>query len=252
MRSIIQKPLAGTILLLLVMYSGISFAQHSHDEHSASAVSMQDQELVNELKGKSAKQAMEIAYQWKQMNIDVVSYVTPDVVHFKFKDGAVVEVPLPDDQMVVSIAPYINSTHPCSTHYISKCDGKKEEISGPRRTQAPLRAIDGYACMLLKKHWHEFDEDSPRKFNEITANSQHLGQLINDILILSRLGKQKMSVIKLDIEVISLVEHQNKLGESTTSIFQSASMPSSGKSMHLTFLMFSSVGSAAEPPMEPR
>ena len=115
-----------------------------------------------------------------------------------------------------------------------------------------LRAIDGYACMLLKKHWHEFDEDSPRKFNEITANSQHLGQLINDILILSRLGKQKMSVIKLDIEVISLVEHQNKLGESTTSIFQSASMPSSGKSMHLTFLMFSSVGSAAEPPMEPR
>ncbi len=127
------------------MYSGISFAQHSHDEHSASAVSMQDQELVNELKGKSAKQAMEIAYQWKQMNIDVVSYVTPDVVHFKFKDGAVVEVPLPDDQMVVSIAPYINSTHPCSTHYMSKCDGEL------KNTPVKIYAVTAGGKVLINK-----------------------------------------------------------------------------------------------------
>jgi hypothetical protein len=41
-------------------------------------------------------------------------------------------------------------------------------------------------------------------------------------------------------------------GKSTTSIFQTASMPSSGKSMHSTFVMFSSASSAAGPPMEPR
>jgi hypothetical protein len=43
-----------------------------------------------------------------------------------------------------------------------------------------------------------------------------------------------------------------KAGKSTTSIFQTASIPSSGKSMHSTFLMFSSASTAAGPPIEPR
>ncbi len=41
-------------------------------------------------------------------------------------------------------------------------------------------------------------------------------------------------------------------GKLTTSIFHTASMPSSGKSMHSTFLMFSSASNAAGPPIEPR
>src|SRR5450631_412060 len=43
-----------------------------------------------------------------------------------------------------------------------------------------------------------------------------------------------------------------KAGKFSTSIRQTASMPSSGKSMHSTFLMFSSASTAAGPPMEPR
>ena len=41
-------------------------------------------------------------------------------------------------------------------------------------------------------------------------------------------------------------------GKSTTSMRQTASMPSSAKSMHSTFLMFSSARIAAGPPIEPR
>ncbi len=41
-------------------------------------------------------------------------------------------------------------------------------------------------------------------------------------------------------------------GKFSTSIFHTASIPSSGKSIHSTFLMFSSASSAAGPPMEPR
>lgn len=41
-------------------------------------------------------------------------------------------------------------------------------------------------------------------------------------------------------------------GKSFTSIFHTASMPSSGKSMHSTFVMFSCASTAAGPPMEPR
>ncbi len=68
--------------------------------------------------------------------------------------------------------------------------------------RAPLRAIDGYARMLLKKHGHEFDEDSMRKFNVIRSSSQMMGQLIEDILTLSRLGRAKMSIANLEMEGI--------------------------------------------------
>ncbi|MGA2331087.1 MAG: PAS domain S-box protein [Syntrophales bacterium] len=68
--------------------------------------------------------------------------------------------------------------------------------------RAPLRAIDGYARMLLKKHGQAFDEDSMRKFNVIRSSSQTMGQLIDDILTLSRLGRAKMSIVNLDMEGI--------------------------------------------------
>jgi PAS domain S-box-containing protein len=68
--------------------------------------------------------------------------------------------------------------------------------------RAPLRAIDGYARMLLKKHGHEFDEDSMRKFNVIRSNSQMMGRLIDDLLALSRLGKKHMSVAMLNMDDI--------------------------------------------------
>jgi PAS domain S-box-containing protein len=54
--------------------------------------------------------------------------------------------------------------------------------------RAPLRAIDGYARMILKKEGDRFDEDTTRKFNDIRSNAQMMGNLIDDILELSRLG----------------------------------------------------------------
>ncbi|HET6460280.1 MAG TPA: PAS domain S-box protein [Syntrophales bacterium] len=68
--------------------------------------------------------------------------------------------------------------------------------------RAPLRAIDGYARMLLKKHGQEFDEDSTRKFNVIRSSSQMMGKLIEDILTISRLGRIKMSIVDLNMEEI--------------------------------------------------
>ncbi len=68
--------------------------------------------------------------------------------------------------------------------------------------RAPLRAIDGYARMILKKEGDRFDEDTTRKFNDIRSNAQMMGQLIDDILTLSRLGRAKMSIANLDMEDI--------------------------------------------------
>ncbi|MEN6320080.1 MAG: PAS domain S-box protein [Syntrophaceae bacterium] len=68
--------------------------------------------------------------------------------------------------------------------------------------RAPLRAIDGYARMILKKEWGKFDEDTTRKFNAIRSNAHMMGQLIDDLLSFSRLSKKQMSASKLDMENI--------------------------------------------------
>jgi hypothetical protein len=125
-----RKKMQWIIVLAISMtfVSGLAVAQHNHDRGTMTTVSGQDQKLLDELKGIDGKQAMELANKWRQKNLDITSFVTPDAVTFKFKDGKIISVPMPDDQMVVSIAPYINKTHECATHYMSKCDAELKNV----------------------------------------------------------------------------------------------------------------------------
>ncbi len=68
--------------------------------------------------------------------------------------------------------------------------------------RAPLRAIDGYARMILKKQGDKFDEDTRRRFNEIRLNTQMMGKLVDDLLDFSRLGRKNMSMSKIDMEAL--------------------------------------------------
>ncbi len=66
--------------------------------------------------------------------------------------------------------------------------------------RAPLRAIDGYARLILKKQGDKFDEDTTRKFNDIRLNIQMMGRLIDDLLAFSRLGRKQIAVSQIDME----------------------------------------------------
>ena len=68
--------------------------------------------------------------------------------------------------------------------------------------RAPLRAIDGYSRMILRKHADQFDEDAHGKFNVILDNTRMMNQLIDDLLAFSRLGKTQLSVANLDMGVM--------------------------------------------------
>jgi|GEM_PF-642594 len=68
--------------------------------------------------------------------------------------------------------------------------------------QAPLRAIDGYARMILRDHMDRFDEQTKEKFGTIRSNAQMMGQLINDLLAFSRLGRQEIVPSKLDMDAL--------------------------------------------------
>jgi PAS domain S-box-containing protein len=65
--------------------------------------------------------------------------------------------------------------------------------------RAPLRAIEGYSKMLLKKKAAQFDEETMRQFNLIRKSATEMNQLIDDILAFSRLGKQEVAVSKIDM-----------------------------------------------------
>ena len=58
-----------------------------------------------------AIEAMAIANAWKWSQKDVKSSVTAREVIFKFADGTVKKIPLPQEKMLVAVAPYIRRTH---------------------------------------------------------------------------------------------------------------------------------------------
>ena len=68
--------------------------------------------------------------------------------------------------------------------------------------RAPLRAIDGYSRMILKKEGDKFDKDTQDKFKVIRSNIQRMNQLIDDLLAFSRTVKLDLSVSTVDVEGI--------------------------------------------------
>jgi PAS domain S-box-containing protein len=65
--------------------------------------------------------------------------------------------------------------------------------------RAPLRAIDGFSRMIVKKHGDTFDEDAIRKFDVIRGNVRTMGQLIEDLLAFSRLSRKDIARTRLDM-----------------------------------------------------
>jgi hypothetical protein len=63
------------------------------------------------LKNVDAIQAMEIANQWKWTQEEIKSHVTTREVVFEFPKGRVKKIPLPEEKMLVAVAPYVNKTH---------------------------------------------------------------------------------------------------------------------------------------------
>ncbi len=69
--------------------------------------------------------------------------------------------------------------------------------------RAPLRAINGYSRMILKRQGERFDDETRRQFNLIRDNTRTMGQLIDDILAFSRLGRQAIAASRIDMESLA-------------------------------------------------
>lgn len=75
------------------------------------AFSMNEAALINQLEGLNAHQALALANQWHWEKQPVRTHITSEEVVFQFESGKVKKIPLPAGEMVVAVAPFINSTH---------------------------------------------------------------------------------------------------------------------------------------------
>jgi signal transduction histidine kinase len=69
--------------------------------------------------------------------------------------------------------------------------------------RAPLRSINGYSQILIEDYSDKIDEEGNRLLNVIIANAKKMGQLIDDLLEFSRLGRQEIrrGIVNIDEQV---------------------------------------------------
>ena len=79
--------------------------------------------------------------------------------------------------------------------------------------RAPLRIIDGFAGILVADFADKLNDEGNRTLGVIMNNAQRMGRLIDDLLNLSRLGRQdiRLNKINMDNMVRSVVDDQLQL-----------------------------------------
>lgn len=66
--------------------------------------------------------------------------------------------------------------------------------------RAPLRAINGFVKILLEDNEDKLDEEGKRICNIIETNALKMGQLIDDLLSFSRLGRSEIRQMTVDMD----------------------------------------------------
>jgi len=65
--------------------------------------------------------------------------------------------------------------------------------------RSPLRSIDGFSQALIEDYTEVLDKQGKEYLQRVQKASQHMGQLIDDMLKLSRLSRAEMTVNKIDL-----------------------------------------------------
>lgn len=81
----------------------------------------------------------------------------------------------------------------------------KEELEGftysvSHDLRAPLRSIIGYATILKEEYYEKMDTEAKRITEVIIRNTARMGQLIDDLLDFSRLGRKPVSFTTIDMK----------------------------------------------------
>ncbi|MFQ5923639.1 MAG: ATP-binding protein, partial [Anaerolineales bacterium] len=86
--------------------------------------------------------------------------------------------------------------------------------------RAPLRAMDGFARILIEEHASQLSREAGRYLGLVQSNAKKMGMLIDDLLAFSRLGRQPLRArsVSPDEIVSSAIEdlHAEREGRKVT------------------------------------
>ncbi|WP_432714443.1 sensor histidine kinase, partial [Pedobacter sp.] len=68
--------------------------------------------------------------------------------------------------------------------------------------RAPIRAINGYTQILVEDYADKLDEDGIKVLNTIIRNSKKMGELIDDLLAFSKLGRKQVAVAEINMATL--------------------------------------------------
>ncbi len=68
--------------------------------------------------------------------------------------------------------------------------------------RAPIRAINGYSRILVEDYAEKFDADGTKVLYSIMHNSKKMGELIDDLLAFSKLGRKQVTVSEINMKAL--------------------------------------------------
>jgi PAS domain S-box-containing protein len=94
--------------------------------------------------------------------------------------------------------------------------------------RAPLRAIDGYTRILVEDYDANLDAEGKRICGVISTEARRMGQLIDDLLAFSRLGRKEMFTSRIEMKAlaVSVFDELMKTQNPERIDFQIAKLPS--------------------------
>jgi two-component system sensor kinase len=91
---------------------------------------------------------------------------------------------------------------------ITELRQRTEELEGftysvSHDMRAPVRAIDGFTRILIEEYANSLDDEGRRLLEIVRSNTEKMGQLIDGLLALSRLGREKLVFSEVNMSDIA-------------------------------------------------
>jgi signal transduction histidine kinase len=75
--------------------------------------------------------------------------------------------------------------------------------------RSPLRSIDGFSQILLKRYSDKLDDNGKNYLQRLVTNAARMGELINDLLALSQVNRSEVHRTQVDLSAIALEISEN-------------------------------------------
>jgi signal transduction histidine kinase len=82
--------------------------------------------------------------------------------------------------------------------------------------RAPIRAISAYAKILEEDYLGKLDAEGAKTLLSIIRNSKKMGQLIDDLLAFSKLGRKEVTVSEINMDKLMIAVKDELIAESET------------------------------------